>query len=212
MTSTTIGFHCRPRGTSLRLRGIGAVWACLVLLSPASACATTPSEGIELIGTTAPQWDVIEWINSKPLSLDELKGSVVLVRWWTGPECPYCATSAPNLNALYANYQPKGLVVLGFYHHKSPTPLTRQHVEELVKRYRFQFPVAIDPGWQTLKRWWLDGHDRRWTSVSFLIDQAGIIRYIHPGGAYTREDVQAMEATIEQLLRAPQPVGKLSQH
>jgi len=98
-------------------------------------------------------------------------------------------------------------VVIGFYHHKSPTPLTRRHVEQLVKRYRFQFPVAIDPEWRMLKRWWLDGHDRQWTSVSFLIDREGVIRYIHPGGSYSEEDVQVMEAMIQQLLASSQPGG-----
>ena len=94
-------------------------------------------------------------------------------------------------------------MVIGFYHHKSPTPLTRRHVAQLVKRYRFRFPVAIDPDRQTLKRWWLDGHDRAWTSVSFLIDQEGVIRYIHPGGSYTDEDDAALTSRIEELLAHP---------
>jgi len=174
----------------------------MLVTSPAQA---TAPEGTELIGTKAPRWDVTAWVNSKPLSLDELKGSVVLVRWWTGPECPYCAASAPNLNALHATYQAKGLVVLGFYHHKSPAPLTRQHVERLVKRYHFWFPVAIDPEWRTLKRWWLNGHEHRWTSVSFLLDQEGIIRYIHPGGSYTEDDVKMLTSRIEELLAPPSP-------
>lgn len=70
----------------------------------------------------------------------------------------------------------------------------------MVKRYRFRFPVAIDPEWQTLKRWWLDGHDRAWTSVSFLVDQRGVIRYIHPGGSYTDEDMATLTSLIEELL------------
>jgi peroxiredoxin len=184
--------------------------------------AQAAPEGGELIGTKAPQWDVTEWINSTPLALQQLRGKVVLVRWWTGPECPYCAASAPRLNVLHDTYHAKGLVVIGFYHHKSPTPLTRRHVAQLVKRYRFRFPVAIDPEWQTLKRWWLDpstraqgripseaegldGHDRAWTSASFLIDQQGVIQYVHPGGSYSGADAKAMEAMIQQLLGNPQP-------
>ncbi len=182
----------------------GAIWIvgmAVVWFSIATTQAAAPIEGTELIGTRAPRWDVTAWINSKPLSLDELRGSVVLVRWWTGPECPYCAASAPTLNTLHERYQAKGLVVIGFYHHKSPTPLTYRHVEQLVKRYRFQFPVAIDPEWQTLKRWWLDGHDRAWTSVSFLLDRQGIIRYIHPGGSYTDEEARLVEQLIQDLVR-----------
>lgn len=160
-----------------------------------------------MVGTEAKNWKVSTWFNSPPLRLSQLRGRVVLVRWWTGPECPYCAASAPDLNALYETYRTKGLMVIGFYHHKSPTPLTRRHVEQLVKQYQFQFPVAVDPEWRTLKRWWLDGHEHAWTSVSFLIDREGIIRYIHPGGSYSKEDVQEMEAIIQQWLASPQRGG-----
>lgn len=189
----------------MRWWAIRTIGAAIAWVGATGLYAAVPDEGAELIGTRAPQWDVTEWINGKLLSLDELRGSVVLVRWWTGPECPYCAASAPNLNALYEQYHAKGLVVIGFYHHKSPTPLTRRYVEELVKRYRFQFPVAIDPEWRTLKRWWLEGYEHQWTSVSFLIDQQGVIRYIHPGGSYTEEDMAALTPLIEDLLVRPSP-------
>jgi hypothetical protein len=32
------------------------------------------------------------------------------------------------------------------------------------QHYQFRFPVAVDPDWHTLQRWWLDGHERSWTS------------------------------------------------
>jgi len=180
---------------SIWIVGMAIVWGSIATMQAAASI-----EGTELIGTRAPNWEVSDWFNSQPLRLSQLRGQVVLVRWWTGPECPYCAASAPNLNALYATYHTRGLMVIGFYHHKSPTPLTRRHVEQLVKRYRFQFPVAIDPEWRTLKRWWLDEHDRAWTSVSFLIDQEAVIRYIHPGGSYTDEDMATLTSLIEELL------------
>jgi len=169
-------------------------------MGAAALHAAASDEEAELIGTKALSWEVSEWLNSQPLSLEQLRGRVVLVRWWTGPECPYCAASAPNLNTLHEKYHTKGLVVIGFYHHKSPTPLTRRHVKQLVKRYRFQFPVAVDPEWQTLKHWWLDGRERAWTSVSFLIDQEGVIRYVHPGGSYTDGDMATLTALVEKLL------------
>ena len=176
---------------------MGAVilWGGMVALH-----AEVPHEGAELIGTQAPNWEVSDWYNSQPLSLEQLRGRAVLVRWWTGPECPYCAVSAPTLNTLHERYHAKGLVVIGFYHHKSPTPLTRRYVEQLVKRYRFRFPVAIDSEWRTLKHWWLDGYDRAWTSVSFLVDQQGVIRYIHPGGSSTDKEAHLMEHLIQDLL------------
>jgi thiol-disulfide isomerase/thioredoxin len=119
-----------------------------------------------------------------------------------GPGCPYCATTAPALNEFHARYKDKGLVVVGFYHHKSATPLDPAAVKRSAEKFGFRFPVAIDPGWRTLRRWWLDGGDRRWTSVTFLIDRRGVVRFVHPGGQYARgdRDYDALKAKIEELL------------
>ncbi|MEA3208672.1 MAG: hypothetical protein QOE70_1729 [Chthoniobacter sp.] len=146
--------------------------------------AAPPEVGRELIGTRAPEWTVSEWIGSEPRTLASLRGKVVLVRWWTAPGCPYCAASAPGINELQRKYQGRGLQVIGMYHHKASTPLTRKHVEAQMQRLGFNFPVAIDAGWKTLRRWWLDREERGWTSVTFVIDREGVIRHVHPGGAY----------------------------
>lgn len=157
----------------------------------------------KLIGTTAKEWQLTDWINSQPLALKDLRGKVVLIRWWTGGGCPFCAASAPALKEFHSRYASEGLVVLGIYHHKSKTPLDIQQVKQLVKDFGFSFPVAVDPGWRTLKRWWLTDSERKWTSVSFLIDRKGIIRHIHEGGSYVKGDpaYNAVSNKIEELLR-----------
>ncbi len=160
------------------------------------------AEDSPLVGTKAQDWDVNNWINSKPLELKDLAGKVVLVRWWTAPECPYCRATAPALNEFYSAYYEKGLEVLGFYHHKSQVPLDTEDVNTYAKEFGFKFPVAIDPKWQTLKKWWLNGDKKKWSSVSFLIDRKGVIRHIHPGGQYVKGDeaYATMKAKIEELL------------
>ena len=74
----------------------------------------------------------------------------------------------------------------------------------------FEFPVAIDAGWRTLRAWWLDDHERGWTSVSFLLDRQGVIRHVHPGGQYVQGSLEhaALEAAIERLLAPAQPGGR----
>lgn len=57
----------------------------------------------KLIGTTPPEWEVTNWFNGAPVKLADLRGKVVLVRWWTAPECPYCRATAPALNEFYQN-------------------------------------------------------------------------------------------------------------
>ena len=176
--------------------------ALLFVLIASTALA---ADGDDLLGTKPPEWTAKEWLNSKPLTLAELRGKVVLVRWWTGPECPYCAKSADTLNGLWQKDRERGLVVVGMYHHKSRTPLTREHVETQTKRLAFTFPIAIDRDWTTLKRWWLDRGEHRWTSVTFLLDRTGTIRHIHPGGAYSEGEpghaalVAATAAALRQV-------------
>ena len=38
-----------------------------------------------ILNAHAPEWTVSDWLNSKPLTINELNGNVVLIRWWTGP-------------------------------------------------------------------------------------------------------------------------------
>jgi thiol-disulfide isomerase/thioredoxin len=163
------------------------------------------AEGRELIGTAPRDWEVSEWVQGGPLRLQDLRGRAVLVRFWTGPECPYCRTSAPYLTDWHARYGPDGLVVVGLYHHKSAGPVTTRRVAELARGLGFRFPVGIDQDWRTLRRWWLDGRDRDYTSVTFLLDRQGVIRAIHPGGAYTRDEAARLEAEIRRLLGAAGP-------
>jgi thiol-disulfide isomerase/thioredoxin len=162
------------------------------------------NEGADLIGQKASRWEVRDWINSEPLTLEELRGKVVLVRWWTAPGCPFCEASAPALNEFSQRYGDRGLVVIGFYHHKSAKPLSVAHVKEQV-RLGFACPVAIDPDWTTLRRWWLAKHDRGWTSVTILLDRRGVIRHVHPGGAFFKGEngYDSLQAEIEKWLAEP---------
>jgi peroxiredoxin len=168
----------------------------------AALAAPGETDRSPLLGQPAAAWTVESWLNSEPLSLRQLRGELVLVRWWTAPGCHYCAATAPALNEFHETFRSRGLRVIGFYHHKSPGPLRVETVREAAVRFGFKFPVAIDPEWRTLKAWWLDHGDREFTSVSFLIDRRGVIRHVHPGGQYAKEDADyaALRARIEKLL------------
>jgi peroxiredoxin len=174
----------------------------------AAALLMMSSEGSDLLGKMAPAWDVGPWFNSRPLRVEELRGKVVLVRWFMSPGCPLCSATAPALNELWRSYKDRGLVVIGMYHHKDPEALDPEAVRRYVRHFGYQFPVAIDPDWRTVKRWWLDGHRRSFTSVSFVLGRDGRIRHIHPGGRLAPDgaDFAEMKRTIEALLaeRPPQ--------
>lgn len=180
----------------------------------ASATGTTqaaqseqkPSAAVAaLIGTTPKEWQAERWMNSPPISLASLRGSVVLVRWWTAG-CPYCSTTAPALRDFHETYGPRGLKVVGMYHHKDDGPFDPRVYEETASKYKFTFPVAFDPEWHTLESWLHDANGREvstgWTSITFVLDKHGVIRHVHPGGQYLEGDPAHMEmrAVIERLL------------
>lgn len=186
-----------------------AAWSVIIVCAlgwlPAQPSAADSQRGGALLGKPAAEWHVDHWLNSQPLSLADLRGQVVLVRWWTAPDCPFCAATAPALNEFDAQYRGRGLRVLGFYHHKDSAPLNPDDVGRYAKLFHFDFPIAIDPHWQTLKAWWLNGAERGFTSVSFLIDRRGVVRHIHPGGKYVKGDeaYTKLQQSIEELLAEP---------
>ncbi|GAB2664138.1 redoxin domain-containing protein [Arenimonas aestuarii] len=176
--------------------------------------------GNDRIGAKAPDFDFDAWLNSEPLALESLRGKVLLVRWWTDT-CPFCASSAPALRHLHDTYSDQGLVVIGVFHPKArrDDPMDLARVERAVETRQFEFPVAVDWDWRnrTLKSWWLTGPDRPATSVTFLVDKAGVIQFVHPGMEYhlaadtdvnqdpaahamCSSDMSNIEATIKRLL------------
>ncbi|MEI6232045.1 MAG: TlpA disulfide reductase family protein [Planctomycetota bacterium] len=175
------------------------VWV-LLIVSFLSVCAEEPTS--LKVGDIAPEWTLDTWINSEPLKLADLRGKVVLVRWVMSTECPFCRATAPALIEFNATYKEKGLSVIGVYQHKRKTPFTVEDVKGFAAVYGFDFPFAIDSNVQTLRAWWLAGERKQFTSVSFLIDRKGIVRYIHPGGQYVKgdPDYAAIKSKIEDVL------------
>ena len=153
------------------------------------------------VGDPAPPLKVAAWLNGEEIKSFAPGKVYVLDFWatWCGP----CIMMMPHLAELGREYKDKGLVVVGLYHHKSDAPLDPAAVKRSAEELGFRFPVAIDPGWKTLRRWWLATGDRRWTSVSFLLDRRGVVRFVHPGGRYARgdRDYDALKTKIEELLQ-----------
>ena len=65
------------------IKAVSLVLCALILV------AFTDRDYEHLLGTKAPAWTVSHWINTEAMELADLRGKVVLVRWWTGPRCPF---------------------------------------------------------------------------------------------------------------------------
>jgi peroxiredoxin len=151
--------------------------------------ARAVSDGAELIGTKAKEWTVgPEWANSKPLRLEDLRGRVVMVRFWTDT-CPYCTASLPAMQRLADEFEGDEVTFVGFYQSK---PLGSERPwEQAVARAKelgVKFPIAYDHDWETLKSWWINGKRRRATSASFVIAPSGTIAHVDPGPVFFQSD------------------------
>jgi peroxiredoxin len=119
------------------------------------------------------------------------------------------STQPPALVELYEKYEEKGLVVVGIHHPKSEGAKDPGLVRRTAEKLGFNFPIAQDNNWKVINSYWLDAKERSFTSVSFLIDKEGIIRFVHDGGEFYRSETnrdadrayRAIEEKIVELLK-----------
>lgn len=122
-------------------------------------------------------------LNGRPLSLDQLRGKVVLVDFWTYT-CINCIRTLPHLKKLWAKYRDKGFVLVGVHSPEFPFERSAKNVEDAIRQSKLTYPVAQDNEFAT----WNAYENEYWPS-KFLIDAEGRLRYTHVGeGAYGETD------------------------
>ena len=132
---------------------------------------------------------ISEYINTKPISLDDLKDKVVLVDFWTY-SCINCIRTIPYLNEWYDKYSDKGLVIVGIHTPEFDFEKNSDNVKSAVQKFGIKYPVLQDNDKDT----WNEYENRYWPR-KYLVDDEGYIRYDHIGeGAYneTEKVIQAL--------------------
>ncbi len=133
--------------------------------------------------------DISAWINSRPLSLPDLRDKVVLVDFWTY-SCINCLRTLPYLKAWDARYRSKGLVILGIHTPEFAFEHDLGNVRAAVKRLGIGYPVALDNDYGTWK-----AYSNNYWPADYLVDQAGRVRDVHFGeGDYakTEQDIRLL--------------------
>jgi thiol-disulfide isomerase/thioredoxin len=132
-----------------------------------------------------------DWINSSPLSIESLKGKVVLIDFWTY-SCINCIRTLPYLKAWSDKYRDMGLEIVGVHAPEFAFEKRIDNIKAAVERFKIEFPVAVDNNFSI----WRAYENRYWPAF-YLIDAQGRIRH-HQFGEGSYED---MEAAIRDLLR-----------
>jgi thiol-disulfide isomerase/thioredoxin len=140
----------------------------------------------------APEFEKITgFVNTKPISLADLKGKVVLVDFWTY-SCINCIRTIPYLVEWNEKYADKGLVIVGVHAPEFEFEKNIDNVKEAIKKFGIKYPVIQDND----KGTWNVYENRYWPR-KYIVDNEGYIRYDHIGeGGYAET-----EKVIQSLLQ-----------
>jgi thiol-disulfide isomerase/thioredoxin len=183
-----------PRRKFLTYLGLGTIGF------QVASCASRPSASqivmpeTKTIATSAnrlPEFQGIsEWMNSSPITTNDLLGKVVLVQIWT-LGCINCQRTLPYVTSWHKKYAAKGLQTIGIHTPEFPFERDSNNIRRAIAKHGITYPVGVDNEFQTWKAY----KNEYWPHL-FLADRQGILRYDHIGeGAYAET-----EAKIRQLL------------
>jgi cytochrome c biogenesis protein CcdA/thiol-disulfide isomerase/thioredoxin len=145
-----------------------------------------------------------EWLNSPPLSLEALKGKVVLVDFWTY-SCINCLRSIPYVRAWAQKYKDHGLVVIGVHAPEFAFERNVANVKNAIATLKIGYPVAIDNEYKI----WRSFENEYWPA-HYFIDGNGKVRHHHFGEGEYDESEQIIQKMLKDAGNKNVPTGIVS--
>src|SRR5262249_50612482 len=87
------------------------------------------------------------WLNSPPLTVDDLRGKVVLVEFWTYTCINWLRTLA-YVRAWSDAYRDRGLVVVGVHTPEFPFEQNVDNVRQAAEELNVRYPIALDSDYE----------------------------------------------------------------
>jgi cytochrome c biogenesis protein CcdA/thiol-disulfide isomerase/thioredoxin len=146
----------------------------------------------------------VEWLNSPPLTPEQLKGKVVLVDFWTY-SCINCLRSIPYVRAWADKYKDQGLVVIGVHAPEFAFEKNIGNVKQAVAKLKIDYPVAVDNDYAI----WRAFNNEYWPA-DYFIDAKGKIRHHFFGEGDYAESEKVIQQLLAEAGRGNLPVDMVS--
>jgi peroxiredoxin len=117
------------------------------------------------VGNRAPDFQLMK-IDGSQVSLADLRGKPAVIVFWSA-WCSSCKEEAPRINALAAEYERKGVRVLGIDIRDSAA-----RTERGVRDFGIRYDVALDPDASVAYAYRVTG-----TPTIVFLDREGVVRY-----------------------------------
>ncbi|HVE77612.1 MAG TPA: TlpA disulfide reductase family protein [Gemmatimonadaceae bacterium] len=154
----------------------------------AAGCARPDAAGRVEVGAPAPAYRTVS-LDGDSVSLAAQQGKVVLFNVWA-TWCHPCRTEIPELRALHARYQARGLELVGV---SVDADGSDDAIRAFMKDFEMEYPIWRDPDERVSAQFLVVG-----VPATFLIDRAGILRWRKTGPIQPRDS--SLTAAIERAL------------
>lgn len=154
-----------------------------------------------LLGTLALQiasanLSASDWVVGKPMhslvdpsgALVPTQGKITLVDFWAS-WCVPCKASFPEMDALNKTYQKQGFQVVAVN-----LDANIKAMEGFLAKRNVSFAIIRDESQELIKSAGIETFP-----TSFLVDKAGVIRYVHEGW-HGKKSKEELESEIQKLL------------
>jgi cytochrome c biogenesis protein CcdA/thiol-disulfide isomerase/thioredoxin len=168
------------------------------------ANAKTQTEELPVEGRLPPLSGAVTWLNSPPLTREDLRGKVVLIDFWTY-SCINCLRAIPYVQAWAEKYKNQGLVVIGVHSPEFAFEKSAGNVKKAVADLKIGYPVAVDSDYAI----WRAFGNHYWPA-HYFIDGKGAIRHHHFGeGDYDKSE-QVIQRLLAEAGKPDVPSGLVS--
>jgi len=169
--------------------------------TPVDGVVPAAGESLRDFGPAPDFRGVTSWLNSDPLTLEGLRGRVVLIDFWTY-SCINCLRTLPYVKAWDSAYRRRGLTIVGVHTPEFAFEHVASNVRKAVSSLGIRYPVAIDNDYET----W-NAYSNQYWPAKYLIDRRGHVRYAHFGeGEYEETEMLIRRLLAERPVRLPPPV------